>query len=285
MHIPVLVEALLSFFHDRPLHCFVDGTAGAGGHAEALLHAHPELECYLAIDQDPTALAALCARLHSPALQVCRGNFGDLSQLLENQRVRSVDGILLDIGVSSMQLDTAERGFSFSKEGPLDMRMDPDQEVSAEQLVQRLSERELGEIFRLYGEEPRWRQAARALVEGRKRRKIATTQELCAVLAPVLRRQGKLHPMTRIFQALRIAVNDELGVLERGLAQAIEALRPGGRLAVITFHSLEDRIVKQLFRASSELLILTKKPIPPTREEVRRNPRCRSAKLRVAEKV
>ena len=285
-HIPVLLREVLQVFEGRKLKVFFEGTVGAGGHARAILDRHPEIERYLACDRDPAALALARSRLEPWGKKVewIRGPFDALSAYLDERGIRSIDGFLIDIGVSSMQFDEGERGFSFRTDAPLDMRMDPSEEKTAEALVNQLPEEELSRIFFEYGEEFRSRAAARAIVHARKKRRIRTTQELVSVLEPVLRR-GKIHPATKIFQALRIAVNDELGQLRRGLDAAIERLLPGGRLAAISFHSLEDRIVKWRFREEGRLKVLTKKPIGPSAEEMRENPRSRSAKLRAAEKV
>ncbi|NGX54518.1 MAG: Ribosomal RNA small subunit methyltransferase H [Chlamydiae bacterium] len=287
-HKPVLPEEILSFFEGREMHTFVDGTVGAGGHSKALLEAHPEIEKLVGVDQDPEALAIATETLEpwKEKVVLIQGNFRDLKELV--QEFEAIDGILLDVGVSSMQLDQPERGFSFYQEGPLDMRMDPEASLDAATIINTFSERELGKIFRELGEERRWRAATKAIVEARRRKKIKTTQELAQVLKGVLPWRGrKIHPLTLIFQGLRIRVNEELKVLEEVLPQAVELLQPGGRLCVISFHSLEDRIVKNSFRtmaAEKEVQILTKKPMIATREEIRRNPRSRSAKLRVVER-
>jgi 16S rRNA (cytosine1402-N4)-methyltransferase len=277
---------------------FFDGTLGAGGHAAALLTAHPEIVRYLGCDRDPRAHEVARQRLASWGEKVewIRGSYSSLESMLDERGIETIDGFLIDIGVSSMQLDESGRGFSFRGEGPLDMRMDPQGTVTAEEIVNRYPQKELERIFWEYGEERQARRAAEAIVVARKKRPIRTTAELVEVVKPVLK-WGKLHPATLIFQALRIAVNDELGELERGLAAAIRRCRPGGRIGVISFHSLEDRIVKHRFKEhewkrdkrsrleSGTLRILTKKPIVPSAEECRENPRSRSAKLRVAEKV
>ncbi len=303
-HLSVLYDEVLATFADQPIKVFVDGTLGAGGHASGLLEAHPEIESFVGIDQDPAALALAQERLApwQPKLRLVHANFDSLSKL----NIAVCDGILLDIGVSSMQLDTADRGFSINRPGPLDMRMNPNSTLTAQEIVNTWSDYELGRIFRDYGEEKRWRAAARAIVAARQQNLLTTTEDLVNILMPVLRdpRSHKsIHPLTLVFQALRIAVNDELGVLESALKQAIDLLAPGGRLAVISFHSLEDRIVKQFFRylASDKentlgiagvfidkapiVKLLTRKAIAPTDEEIKRNPRARSARLRTVEKL
>lgn len=286
LHTPVLLQEVLKVFEGIELKVFFEGTVGAGGHARALLEAHPEIERYLACDRDPVALESASSTL-SPwkgKVEWIRGSYADLESFLNARGMGEVDGFFIDVGVSSMQLNTQERGFSFRGDAPLDMRMDPDSDLTAEKIVNELSETELARIFFEYGEERRSRQIARAIVTARKKKKIHTTNELVQIVKPVAT-WGKLHPATLVFQALRIAVNRELEQLQKGLDAAISCLRPQGRLAAISFHSLEDRIVKHtLLGAKERLAILTKKPIGPTPEEVRRNPRSRSAKLRAAEK-
>lgn len=287
MHCPVLLNEFLSFFAERPIKRFVDGTLGAGGHAKALLDSHREIELFIGIDQDPLSLklAETTLESHREKVKLIAGNFRHLSRLVQEP----VDGIFLDIGVSSMQLDIAEKGFSFTKDGPLDMRMDPDLPLTASKIINTFSEKELADIFWLYGEERRSRRAAKAIVEARRKKKILTTFELCEVLKPVLTWGGRdrrhIHPMTLVFQALRIKVNEELEALNEVITAATALLNPGGRLGIITFHSLEDRIVKERFREKNAgITVLTKKPIMPTKEEIAKNSRSRSAKMRFLEK-
>jgi 16S rRNA (cytosine1402-N4)-methyltransferase len=284
-HVPVLLREVLQVFEGKELKVFFEGTVGAGGHARAILESHPEIERYLACDRDSSALSLARKTLEpwEKKVEWIQGPFAELGRYLDERKIESIDGFLIDIGVSSMQFDESERGFSFRSDAPLDMRMDQSGETTAEDLINGLPEEELARIFFEYGEEFRSRAAARAIVAARRKRRIRTTHELVSVVEPVLRR-GKIHPATKIFQALRIAVNDELGQLKRGLDAAIERLAPEGRLAVISFHSLEDRIVKWRLREEGLLKILTKKPIGPSAEEMRANPRSRSAKLRAAEK-
>jgi 16S rRNA (cytosine1402-N4)-methyltransferase len=306
-HRSVLLNEVLSSFEGADLRVFVDGTLGAGGHAEALLNGHPEVEKFIGIDQDPAALSIAEKRLlpWKSKIILKQGNFSNLSMFLDQLKVAEVDGILLDLGVSSMQLDMPEKGFSFMHEGPLDMRMDPKNPISAQEVVNTWEEQELGKIFREYGEEKQWRLAARTIVNARQNRPLQTTHDLVNLLYPVLHKKSKkgLHPLTLIFQALRICVNAELEVLEEILPRAIERLKSGGRLAVISFHSLEDRIVKNLFRYEASdkedttglaglflskrptVKILTKKPVIPEEKESNLNPRSRSAKLRLIEKL
>ncbi len=297
-HIPVLLKQVLEAFRGCNLGTFLDGTIGAGGHASAILQQHPEITRYIGLDQDPTALSTAEKNLSAWAKKISlqRRNFSDLDLALAGEKA---DGILLDIGVSSMQLDTPERGFSFRHEAPLDMRMDPANDLTAEIVVNTWPEKELARLFRDLGEEPKWRLAARVIVEDRP---FHTTRQLADLLSRVLKGKPGMHPATRLFQALRICVNRELEVLQEALHKAITLLTPGGHLAVISFHSLEDRIVKDTFRewasdkASSAgrpglfldktplASILTKKPLEAEEEELSLNPRSRSAKLRVAQK-
>jgi 16S rRNA (cytosine1402-N4)-methyltransferase len=285
-HIPVLLDAVVEAFSSTSLNLFFEGTVGAGGHAHALLEAHPEIGHYFACDRDEKAL--LIAKQHlapwEKKITWVHGPFADIGKYLDQEKVGTIDGFFIDIGVSSMQFDEGSRGFSFREDAPLDMRMDQRLHVTAADLINELPEQELARIFFEYGEEFRSRLAAKEIVAYRKRRKIETTYELVAILEKVLRK-GKIHFATKVFQALRIAVNDELGQLKQALSGAIDRLSVGGRIAVISFHSLEDRIVKWHFRENSSLTVITKKPIEATREEVKKNPRSRSAKLRVAEKI
>ena len=220
--------------------------------------------------------------------QLIPASYADMAQQLHNQGQGPVDGILVDLGVSSLQLDCPERGFSFREDAPLDMRMDIGREVTAEQLVNRLTQEELADIFFYYGEEPQARRVARFIVEARVQQPFMTTRQLADLVAlsiPKKYHPKKIHVATKVFQALRIAVNRELDNLTRLLTDGSELLKPGARFCIITFHSLEDRIVKQSFVKSSNYKVLTRKPILPTADEVRNNSRSRSAKLRVAEKL
>ncbi len=285
-HKSVLLQEVLQVFEGKQIRVFFEGTVGAGGHARALLEAHPEVEIYFACDRDPRALEIARANLApwEGKIEWVQGAFGDLPFFLKEKGVAAIDGFLIDVGVSSMQLDERERGFSFMGEAPLDMRMDPENPITAAKLVNDLPEAELARIFFEYGEERRSRKIAKAIVEARARRKIRTTKELVAIVHP-LGTRGRLHPATLVFQALRIAVNDELGQLKKGLEAAIEVMAPGGRIAAISFHSLEDRIVKNVFRDAKQTCgSLMKKPWVPTKEEMKKNPRSRSAKLRAVEK-
>lgn len=306
-HTSVLLDELIHFFENKNIHTFIDATLGAGGHSEAILKKHPEIQLFIGIDQDPIAREIAAKRL-SPwikKVKIISGNFSEIEQLLATLGIQSVDGIIFDLGVSSMQFDIPEKGFSFMRDGPLDMRMDPTKSLTAADIVNTWSESDLGRIFRDYGEEKRWRAAARAIVAARIKKPITSTFELADSLSIALRphpaKRG-IHPLTLVFQALRIAVNNELEILEIAVPSAITLLSKGGRLGIISFHSLEDRIVKNALRFAAsdkvntsgiggifldkdpQIDILTKKPITPTEEEIQSNPRSRSAKLRVIEK-
>lgn len=285
-HVSVLLGESLEYLAIRPDGTYVDATFGNGGHSQAILE-RLTTGRLIALDQDPEAVAR-AAQIAHPSLTFVQANFSELRRVLDDLQIESVDGVLFDLGVSSMQLDNAVRGFSFSKPAPLDMRMNPYAGRSAYDILTTASERELTDIFFHYGEERAARRIAHAIVERRASGKLpTTTTEFAQMIAGVVHRPGKrerIHPATRVFQALRIAVNDELDVLRDGLAAAVDSLRGAGRVVVISFHSLEDRIVKQAFRADERLDILTKKPLVPGEQEMNENPRARSAKLRAAQR-
>lgn len=301
-HEPVLLKEIMDFFQPGPDSFCLDATLGGGGHSEAMLQTGARL---VALDQDPVAIAHATSRLRAFAQRFCalRGNFRQFPDLLSEIGISQFDCILADIGVSSKQLDDASKGFSFMHDGPLDLRMNPDGPVTAADIVNTWSEEELIRIFIEYGEEPMSRRIARGIVQARGSKPILTTLELARVVEGVSPRRGPRHPATLVFQGLRIAVNDELGALQDFLKAAPAWLRPGGKLAIISFHSLEDRIVKRSFQHyASEFLdrpewpeprrnpdyclrVLTRKPVEPTSEEIDRNPRSRSARLRVAERL
>jgi 16S rRNA (cytosine1402-N4)-methyltransferase len=305
VHNPVMVAEVLAALRPAPGGRYADGTLGGAGHASAVLTASSPTGWLFGFDRDGVALEAARERLAKFAgrFELHHRNFDEMAQVLPPA---SCDGVLLDLGVSSPQLDRAERGFSFQADGPLDMRMDARQPVTAAQLVNELPAAELADLFWKLGEEPKSRVIARAIEQTRTARKFTTTGELAALVEQVNPRRGsRVHPATRVFQALRMAVNDELGSLERGLPAAWTVLKPGGRLAVITFHSLEDRMVKDFGRERArdytvpgpvdvpelrqpkapELLLVTRKPLVATEAETAANPRARSAKLRVFEKI
>jgi 16S rRNA (cytosine1402-N4)-methyltransferase len=304
-HAPVMLEEVLRLLGPRDGGIYMDGTFGGGGYARAILEA---ASCTLwAIDRDPEAIArgAGLAACFPGRLHLIRGSFGSLLSLLADSGVKSLDGVVLDLGVSSFQLDDPARGFSFRGDGPLDMRMSREGATAAD-LVNTLPEQELANILYELGEERRSRRIARAIVAARAETPIATTARLASIIRSVtlLDRSG-IDPATRSFQALRIRVNDELGEIERGLSQAAELLSPGGRLVVVSFHSLEDRIVKRFMteaggrvpapsrhdpgglaaRPSPGFRLLTPKPLRPGASELARNPRARSARLRALQRV
>ena len=307
-HTPVLAREVVSFMAPRDTGVYVDGTVGLGGHAAAILEASAPSGRLIGTDLDSEALAIAKEKLrgHGERCTLIQENFVNLKECLSAHSVTQVDGVLLDLGVSSLQLGAPSRGFSFSQAGDLDMRMDAKQPLSASEVVNNYPEDELADIFARYGEE-RWsKRIAHRIGNARQIQRISTTLQLADIVRSAIPRKtnrGRIHPATRVFQALRIHVNDELQNLDAGLDAAVSSLKPGGRVCVISFHSLEDRIVKQRFRALSRLCIcppkipkcvcqqipslevLTKRPVTPTSEEIQRNPRSRSAKLRVAVKI
>jgi 16S rRNA (cytosine1402-N4)-methyltransferase len=279
-HDPVMVREVIGFLGGRGT--VVDMTLGAGGHAQALLSAG--VGRLVGIDRDPSALALAGERLaeFGARFQPVRARFSEVDEEIVDG---PVDGVLFDLGVSSMQLDRPERGFSYREDGPLDMRMG-DEGTTAAELVNGLPEGELADVIFEYGQEPKSRRIAAAIVRARSRAPIESTDELAGiVVGAVGRRPGGPHPARRTFQALRIAVNREIEELAASLPQAVDLLAPGGRVVVLAYHSLEDRIVKRTFRESARLAILTKKPLQPSEAEIALNPRARSAKLRAAERV
>jgi len=276
----------------RPGQVIVDATLGGGGHAEAVLEKMEGRGRLIGIDRDAEAISAARERLarFGGAVTLLHGRFSEMDSLLDEAGAEKVDRVYFDLGVSSHQLEKAERGFSFSKDAPLDMRMDQGEGETAAELLETLDEKELSEIFWKYGEERFGRRVAKAVVRMRETGALPDrTQKLAGLLEAIIGKHGqRVHPATRIFQALRIAVNREMEELEQGLKSALGRLTPGGRMAVISYHSLEDRMVKIFFRtlkAADQVNVLTKKPVAPGEEEIRSNPRSRSAKLRVAELV
>ncbi len=301
-HIPVLARQVIDLLQPRDGGIYIDGTFGAGGHAKAILAAAATR--VVALDRDPRALAlgAGLAERSAGRLTLVEASFSELADVAQDLELEAVDGVLLDLGVSSMQLDTPERGFSFRLDGPLDMRMGRSGPTAAD-VIAGASERDLAAVISTLGEERHARAVARAIVAARRDAPILTTAALANVVTRVVRRgPGDIDPATRTFQALRILVNDELGHLQRGLAAAERTLKAGGRLAVIAFHSLEDRIVKRFLnerskaaapsrhlpepeRSAPSFVLLTKRPIVPDAAEIVANPRARSAKLRAAERT
>ena len=299
-HIPVLVEEVFSLLKCEPHQIYVDATLGGGGHTLEILRRTAPDGIVIGIEWDEDALSEArdVLRPFEDRTKIFRENFVSLPDILNSLKIKRVDGILLDVGLSSIQLEEKERGFSLKSEGPLDMRMDRRTEVTAADLLNQLSEADLAETIYHYGEE-RWaRRIAKAIVEGRKQCPIETTQALRKIVCQAIPRRfhfRRIDPATKTFQALRIRVNNELENLRQVLESGWRFLREGGRLCVISFHSLEDRIVKETFRKLAKegegsglggvLRIVTKRPITPSEEEQMRNPRCRSAKLRCAERM
>ncbi len=301
-HRPVLEREVVELLEPKPGSLIVDGTSGGGGHTEALLESGADV---LALDQDPDAVEHASEQLarFGRRVAVRQANFRHAASVLDELGIRTIGGALLDLGVSSRQLENAERGFSFVRNGPLDMRMDPRTKLTAATIVNEYSEEQLTHLFRELGEEPAARRIASLIVKMRKTYPFRETLPLASAIEKLVGRHGRHHPATRVFQALRMEVNDELGALEEGLRVLTARLEPGKRIAVIAFHSLEDRIVKNFFRDHSrewldrpewpapqrnpdyDLKLITPKPVEPAEEEQRANPRSRSAKLRVAEKA
>ena len=301
-HTPVMLEETLQALAPGPGGRYVDGTTGAGGHARSILEMSSPGGQLLGIDADPASLEIARKNLHGfeGSYLLVNGNFGDMEQICRERDFFPVHGVLLDLGLASMQLSAAGRGFSFQHEAPLDMRFSPEQKVTAAEIVNTYSETEVADIIWRYGEERKSRIIARRIVEARP---VRTTTELASLIARAVGRHEDIHPATRTFQALRIAVNEELSRLESALEQATKLLGFGGRLVVISYHSLEDRIVKHFLQQEStdcvcpadlpecrcghaaRLRMLNKKVIIPSDEEIRANPRSRSAKLRAAERI
>ncbi|MEE8200141.1 MAG: 16S rRNA (cytosine(1402)-N(4))-methyltransferase RsmH [Candidatus Acidoferrales bacterium] len=288
VHTPAMVEEVLRFLAVKPEGVYVDATVGTGGHAAAILE-RLTTGRLIGVDKDPMALEFAQARLkpYQRDLQLVRSSYAQLPQVLEPVGPGSVDGLLADLGVSSLQLDAPERGFSFRRAGPLDMRMDPASPVTAADIVNRFRESELAELLGRYGEERHAKKIARQIVGSRP---VRDTLHLAQVVTGIRKPKGrqKLHPATRTFLALRIAVNREQEELEQFLLRVPVYLKLGGRVVILSYHSLEDRLVKHLFRqhaAARELQLLTKKVVRPTPGEVRANPRVRSARLRAAERI
>jgi 16S rRNA (cytosine1402-N4)-methyltransferase len=303
IHLPVLLDEVIAALQPRRGGRFVDCTVGLGGHAAAILEEILPSGRLLGIDADPEAIRISKDRLsrYGDTVTLVNDNFINLEAICERYHIHPVDGILFDLGVSSLQLDTAERGFSFHLDAPLDMRFDPEQGLTASDIVNRFSEQELAKLIERYGEERHSRRVARHIVQNRP---VATTAELARLVEQAVNgKRARIHPATRTFMALRIAVNNELQNLELALKQTLNLLRPGGRLTVLSYHSLEDRIVKQFMRYAASsclcppgtivcrcghvptLKLISRKVIKPTSLEIESNPRSRSAKLRVAERL
>ena len=301
-HRPVLAAEVMELLAPRPSSLVVDATCGGGGHTEAILRSGADV---LALDQDPEAIQHATDRLarFGGRVTLRQANFRHADTVLDELGITTIGGALLDLGVSSRQLENAERGFSMMRNGPIDMRMDPRNVLTAADIVNNYSEEQLTRLFRDLGEEPAARRIASLIVKARKSTPFRETLPLARAIEKVVERHGRRHPATQVFQALRMEVNDELGALTEGLRVLTGRLETGGRIAVITFHSLEDRIVKNFFRDRSrewldrpewpaprrnpeyDLKLITPKPVEPGEDEQRANPRSRSAKLRVAEKI
>lgn len=305
-HIPVLLQEVVQLLQPQPGHLFIDGTVGAGGHAAAILEATAPNGRLLAFDKDAEAITFARQRLaiFGDRVTFIQASYAEMGQIAPTHTFHAVNGILLDLGLSSRQLDDSQRGFSFMRTGPLDMRFDTTQGETAADLINNLTADELADLFWQYGEERHSRRLARAIVSQRQTDgPFTTTTQLADFIAGQTRGQQRIHPATRIFQALRIAVNDELATVEQGVKTAVSLLKPGGRIAVISFHSLEDRFVKQYFRQQSQscicpprqpictcaaqatLQLVTRKVVMASDAEIEANPRSRSARLRVAEKI
>ncbi len=289
-HTPVLLNEVIDFLQVKPRGCYVDGTLGGGGHAEAILRRMGE-GVYVGVDRDAQVLEQTTARLkkYPVSFYGVHDVFSNIPEILKSLSIKEVDGIVLDLGVSSFQIDEASRGFSFLQDAPLDMRMDPDSgEESAADILNTFSEKDLAEIFYKFGEERFSRRIAREIIAFRRAQPFSTTGELARLVSSAIparfARSSRIHPATRVFQGLRIAVNQELQHLEKFLNLDFSFLKSGGRVCIISFHSLEDRLVKHGFRRFENFKIITKRPVLPTEDEINSNPRSRSAKLRVMEK-
>ena len=302
-HQPVLLEEAVSSLGVRKDGIYLDATFGRGGHSRAILAGLSEQGRLFALDKDPQAIAAGLEDLgEDPRFSIVQGSFAEMDRMVQEWQIeRNLDGILLDLGVSSPQLDDPERGFSFRNGGPLDMRMDPTKGVSAADWLAETPEREMTRVFWEFGEERHARRIARSIVKARQQQRLETTTQLAKLIESTIGNREKKHPATRCFQAIRIFVNNEMGDLASGLEQAIRQLRPGGRLVAISFHSLEDRLVKRTFREAVRpgkvrrnipehpdwlpTLKLIGKAVRPSELEISENPRARSAIMRVAEKI
>ncbi|GMT46919.1 MAG: ribosomal RNA small subunit methyltransferase H [bacterium] len=289
VHVPVLTRELMALLNPVINGVYLDATLGGGGHTGELLKRLGSGGGVIALDRDEEALERAAIKINDPRVRYVHGSFSDMADKVMALGYHGIDGVIMDLGLSMTQMKDESRGFSFNSRESLDMRMDRDLPVTAGEIVNRWSERDIERILREYGEERKALQIAREIVKQRKRERIETCLQLAAIVERVYRKRGRMHPATKTFQALRIAVNDELNQLSGGLSNALKILKKGGRLCVITYHSLEDRIVKRFIlaaeREEGSLIRLNKKPIVPVRDEQRRNPSSRSAKLRGAEKL
>jgi 16S rRNA (cytosine1402-N4)-methyltransferase len=288
VHVPVLLDEVIQWLDPQPGQILVDGTLGAGGHTRELARRVQPDGYVVALDRDPAAVARAEIELASQPIKLAQANFSEIPDVLKLAGLERANGILLDLGLSSDQLADETRGFSFRAEGPLDLRFDPTAGEPAWRLINRLSERQLADLIYKYGEERYSRRIARAIIEHRHQTEIHTAVQLAEIVRraiPRCKHEDRIDPATRTFQALRIAVNDELKSLEVALRRLPDCVQPMGRLAIISFHSLEDRLVKESFRDDPRLKSLTRKPICPGDAEVAVNPRSRSAKMRVAQRI
>ncbi len=288
IHVPVLLAEIVDWLAPAPGKTLVDGTLGGGGHTRALAERVGATGLVIALDRDPVARAAAERNLAGMSVKLVAASFRELPKVLEQLEISAVDGVVLDLGLSSDQLADAARGFSFESDGPLDLRFNATEGEPAWRLIERLDATELANLIYEYGEERHSRRIARNLIAAREQAPVRTARQVAEIVrrsVPRARDSQRIDPATRTFQALRIGVNDELGALQDALRDIPGCLKTGGRLAIISFHSLEDRLVKQAFRDDPRLTALTRKPQQPSEAEIRRNPRARSAKLRVAERV
>jgi len=290
LHLPVLVEEILGFLDPKEGQIFVDGTLGLGGHAKAILNHINKIALLIGVDVDPKSLEIATKNLKDfgDRVRLIRSSYVDIPEVLVSEEIEKVDAILLDLGLSSFQLEHSGRGFSFTRDEPLDMRMDPSISVTASDMVNKLPFEQLAQLIRTYGEE-RWaKKIAKTIVKKRRKSPIVSSKQLADIVALAIPRKyhpRRIHPATKTFQALRIAVNRELDQIKEALLRLPDCLKQGGKIAIISFHSLEDRLVKHAFKHDPRLKVLTKKPITATDDEISHNPRSRSAKLRVAQRT
>jgi len=287
-HQPVMVAEVVQYLITDPNGFYVDATVGDGGHAKAILEKTSPQAIVVGIDRDREAIETASQVLadFGSRVKLVQGSFSTIAEILNQVNVEGIDGILFDLGVSSRQLDVPERGFSFSQDGPLDMRMDRTQKMNACQVVNTFTEKELADIFFYYGEEHKSRKIARSIVLARQKKSITTTSELEKIIWNCNPgRRGGIHPATRVFMALRIYINHELDELPKALESVLQFMKEGARMVVLSYHSLEDRVVKNFLRTHDQLEVINRKPMTPSRQEIQVNPRARSARMRVAQKM
>lgn len=287
-HQPVMVAEVVQYLITDPNGVYVDATVGDGGHAKAILEKTSPQAIVVGIDRDREAIETASQVLadFGSRVKLVQGSFSTIAEILNQVNVEGIDGILFDLGVSSRQLDVPERGFSFSQDGPLDMRMDRTQKMNACQVVNTFTEKELADIFFYYGEEHKSRKIARSIVLARQKKSITTTSELEKIIWNCNPgRRGGIHPATRVFMALRIYINHELDELPKALESVLQFMKEGARMVVLSYHSLEDRVVKNFLRTHDQLEVINRKPMTPSQQEIQVNPRARSARMRVAQKM